>query len=152
MRRHVGLVCAAALWAFTLSARADPLHVPGEPAVAPHARPTVEPAPNETAPADARGPCAQLANNPFDETSAPGPVVDLNTADESALLELPGIGPARARAIVAYRSARGGFRSVSQLLQIRGIGRALLRQLRPLVTLSTLDQHLRSERPQASPP
>lgn len=63
-------------------------------------------------------------------------VVDLNTAETSDLLALPGIGPARARAILDYRIVHGGFRSVSQLLQIRGIGRALLKQLRPLVTLS----------------
>ena len=63
-------------------------------------------------------------------------VVDLNTADEQALLALPGIGPARARAILAFRASHGGFRSVSQLLNIKGIGRALLKELRPLVTIS----------------
>lgn len=63
-------------------------------------------------------------------------VVDLNTADEQALLALPGIGPARARAILAFRASHGGFRSVSQLLSIKGIGRALLKELRPLVTIS----------------
>lgn len=68
--------------------------------------------------------------------AAQASAIDLNTADERALLGLPGIGPSRARAIVAYREAHGGFRSLSQLLQIKGIGRALLRQLRPLVTLS----------------
>lgn len=66
----------------------------------------------------------------------PARVLDLNRADEQALLALPGIGPARARAIVSFRAQHGSFRSVSQLLQIRGIGRALLRQLRPLLTLS----------------
>lgn len=63
------------------------------------------------------------------------PRVDLNHADEAALIGLPGIGEARARAILAYRSAHGGFRSLSQLLQVKGIGRALLKRLRPLVTL-----------------
>jgi competence protein ComEA len=63
------------------------------------------------------------------------PRVDLNHADEAALLGLPGIGETRARAIVAYRSAHGGFRNLSQLLQVKGIGRALLKRLRPLVTL-----------------
>ena len=63
--------------------------------------------------------------------------VDLNAADERALLALPGIGPARARAILDYRSVHGPFRSVSQLLQIKGIGRALLKQLRPYLTLAS---------------
>ena len=72
---------------------------------------------------------------PLPDAADPLPI-DLNHADEQALLALPGIGPARAQAILAYRSTHGGFRSVSQLLQIRGIGRALLKQLRPLVTIS----------------
>jgi competence protein ComEA len=71
--------------------------------------------------------------------------VDLNTADEPTLLTLPGIGPSRARAIVDYRGAHGGFRSLSQLLQIKGIGRALLRELRPLVTLSAAGGDARAD-------
>lgn len=92
-------------------------------------------------PAGAEPPPEATANR-TDCASAPGTdaesvaTLDLNTADERALLELPGIGPARARAILAFRAAHGGFHSVSQLLQIKGIGRALLKQLRPLVTLS----------------
>lgn len=69
------------------------------------------------------------------EERTPGAPIDLNRATEHALVGLPGIGPARARAILAYRAEHGGFRSVSQLLHIRGIGRALLKQLRPLLTL-----------------
>lgn len=70
-----------------------------------------------------------------EETPGTRRIVDLNRADESALLDLPGIGPARARAILAYRVSHGGFHSLAQLLHIKGIGRALLKQLRPLVTL-----------------
>jgi competence protein ComEA len=108
-----------------------------EPSVAPTSPPALaraEPA-TQAAHAGACPVCPRLADNPFDEPAAGDKTVDLNTADESALLDLPGIGPARARAILAYRGAHGGFRSISQLLQIRGIGRALLKQLRPLITL-----------------
>lgn len=63
------------------------------------------------------------------------PRVDLNRADEAALEGLPGIGEAKARAIVAYRTAHGGFRNLSQLLNVKGIGRALLKRLRPHVTI-----------------
>ena len=61
-----------------------------------------------------------------------GPI-DLNTADEAALDALPGVGPATAKAIVAYRESHGPFTSVDQLLEVRGIGPAKLDQLADLV-------------------
>ncbi|MGE3620896.1 MAG: ComEA family DNA-binding protein [Acidimicrobiia bacterium] len=64
---------------------------------------------------------------------AGGEPVDLNAADEATLDGLPGVGPSTATAIVAHRSAIGGFTSVDQLLDVRGIGEAKLEQLRPLV-------------------
>ncbi|MDI3318096.1 MAG: helix-hairpin-helix domain-containing protein [Bacillota bacterium] len=59
--------------------------------------------------------------------------LDLNRATAEELDRLPGIGPARAQAIVALREARGGFRSVDELLEVRGIGPALLEELRSRV-------------------
>lgn len=67
-------------------------------------------------------------------------LIDLNSASAAELESLPGIGPSRARAILTFREAQGGFRSVSQLLRIKGIGRAMLRKLRPLVTVSAVPQ------------
>lgn len=61
--------------------------------------------------------------------------VDLNTADEAALDALPGIGPSTAAAIVEHRAKIGRFRSVDELLDVRGIGEAKLEQLRSLVTV-----------------
>lgn len=72
---------------------------------------------------------------------APLLVVNLNSADEAELMRLPGIGPARARAILDFRRRHGSFRSVSQLLRIRGIGRATLRRLRPMLVLSKPAPH-----------
>jgi competence protein ComEA len=63
---------------------------------------------------------------------AAGPL-DLNAATLEELDELPGIGPATARAIIDERERRGGFRSVDELLDVRGIGPAKLEDLRPLV-------------------
>ena len=67
-------------------------------------------------------------------TSASGPV-DLNLATAADLEALPGIGPATAAAILAERDRRGGFRSVEDLLDVRGIGPAKLESLRDLVTV-----------------
>ena len=63
---------------------------------------------------------------------AGGPV-DLNTATAEQLDALPGVGPATSRAILAYRTSHGRFRSVTELLEVPGIGPAKLEALRPLV-------------------
>ncbi|HHU66506.1 helix-hairpin-helix domain-containing protein [Corynebacterium sp.] len=61
--------------------------------------------------------------------------VSLNSASESELTALPGVGPATASAIVAHREATGGFATVEQLLDVRGIGPAKFESLRDQVTL-----------------
>lgn len=61
-----------------------------------------------------------------------GPV-NLNTADETALDALPGVGPVTAAAIIAWRDANGPFTDVEQLGEVDGIGPARLARLRPLV-------------------
>ena len=63
-----------------------------------------------------------------------GPI-DLNAATAEQLDALPGVGPATAEAIVAYRSEKGRFRSVEELLEVRGIGEAKLASIRPKVTV-----------------
>ncbi len=65
-------------------------------------------------------------------TQDAGPL-DLNTATLEQLDTLPGVGPATAAAIVEERDRRGGFRSVDDLLDVRGIGEAKMAQLRSRV-------------------
>jgi competence protein ComEA len=67
-------------------------------------------------------------------TTASG-LVSLNRAGDKELEELPGIGPALARRIVAWREANGGFKSVQDLLKVSGIGENLLAGVIDLVTL-----------------
>ncbi len=61
-----------------------------------------------------------------------GPI-DLNAATLTELDTLPGVGPATAQAILDERERRGGFGSVEELLDVRGIGEAKLAALRDLV-------------------
>ena len=64
-----------------------------------------------------------------------GGLVNLNTANLAQLETLPGVGPATAAKIVSYRQERGGFKSVRDLLNIRGIGEARFAELRDRVTV-----------------
>jgi competence protein ComEA len=69
-------------------------------------------------------------------TGPPGAtLVNLNTADETALESLPEVGPVTAQAILAWRTEHGGFSSVDQLLDVDGIGDATLAQVAPFVTV-----------------
>ncbi|MEZ4332111.1 MAG: helix-hairpin-helix domain-containing protein [Myxococcota bacterium] len=65
--------------------------------------------------------------------AAPAAPLDLNRATAEELETLPGIGAAKAAAIVAARDAQGGFTSLEELEHVRGIGPALMAKLRPLV-------------------
>ena len=62
-------------------------------------------------------------------------VVNVNTATAAELEMLPGIGASRAQALIAARDETGGFASLDQLLDVKGIGEASLAKLRPHLVL-----------------
>ncbi len=62
--------------------------------------------------------------------------VNINTADEAALAAgLKGVGEARARAIVAYRSEHGPFKTVEELTEVKGIGDVVIENNRANIVL-----------------
>lgn len=68
-------------------------------------------------------------------------LVDINNASTAVLAErLPGIGPAKAKAIVAYRELHGLFASVEGLTEVKGIGPATLAKIRPLIFVNTSEK------------
>lgn len=77
---------------------------------------------------------AMAQDESAEERSAEG-VVNINTASAEQLQALPGIGQSRAEAIVAMREQRGAFQRVEQIMQVRGVGRATFRRLRPMLTV-----------------
>ena len=65
-------------------------------------------------------------------------LVNVNAADAEALASgMVGIGPAKAAAIVAYREQHGPFKSVDDLLLVKGIGESTLEQNRDRLTAAT---------------
>lgn len=64
-----------------------------------------------------------------------GGKVNLNSAGQRELEELPGIGPTLAERIIAYREKKGGFKSVEELKQVSGIGEKKFEELRDLVEI-----------------
>lgn len=62
--------------------------------------------------------------------------VNLNTATKDELVALPGIGPAKAQAILDYRAQHGGFRSVEELKDVKGIGAKRYERLKGELTIT----------------
>lgn len=74
------------------------------------------------------------ATTPAPESpSSADTILAVNTATAQMLADLPGIGPALAERIVAYRDAHGDFHSMEDLGAVPGIGPALQAKLAPLV-------------------
>lgn len=63
--------------------------------------------------------------------------INLNTADEATLQrELSGVGEAKAKAIVAYRESNGDFASADELLEVKGIGKAIFDRNRDKIAVN----------------
>ena len=62
--------------------------------------------------------------------------ININTATKDELVALPGIGPAKAQAILDYRKAHGPFKTVEDLKDVKGIGAKRFEQLKPDLAVS----------------
>ena len=69
------------------------------------------------------------------ETGTPPLLVNINTASQAELEELPGVGPVTALAIMTYRTEHGGFSAVDELLEVSGIGDITLANIAPYTTI-----------------
>ncbi|HKW45254.1 MAG TPA: helix-hairpin-helix domain-containing protein [Candidatus Eremiobacteraceae bacterium] len=64
-----------------------------------------------------------------------GQTLDINTASESELAQLPGVGPSLARRIVEYRTANGPFQMPDDLQNVSGIGANKFAKMEPFVRI-----------------
>ncbi|MFM2483461.1 ComEA family DNA-binding protein [Celerinatantimonas sp. YJH-8] len=72
----------------------------------------------------------------FAATPTPkSPTININHANAAELTQLPGIGPNKAKAIIAYRKQHGDFKSVSELSHVKGIGPKILEKDKALLQI-----------------
>jgi competence protein ComEA len=62
--------------------------------------------------------------------------LNLNTATKEELVALSGVGPAKAQAIIDYRAQHGGFKTVDELKDVKGIGARRFERLKSEVTVT----------------
>lgn len=61
--------------------------------------------------------------------------VNINTANQSELDSLPGIGPSIAQKIIDYREENGNFKTIEELQNVKGIGDAKYEEIKDMVTV-----------------
>lgn len=69
------------------------------------------------------------------QAAAESGLVNLNKADVSRLTSLPGIGEARAEAIIAYREAHGGFTAIEDIMKVSGIKEGAFEKIKDRITV-----------------
>ena len=97
--------------------------------------PALLPAFSASPPASASAPSPAPAPSGSSESPRPDGRIVLNTATQSELEKLPGIGPNKAKKILELREKLGRFKRLEDLYRIKGIKRRLLEKMRPLVVL-----------------
>jgi competence protein ComEA len=83
------------------------------------------------------------------EAAQPAGVVNVNTASAEQLQLLPRVGPALAGRIIDFREANGPFRTVDEIVAVKGIGETSLEKLEPYIVTSgatTLAENVKSPR------
>ncbi len=91
--------------------------------------PATEPEDGEAGPEDARP-----------DSLLPGERIDINTAGAADLARLPQIGASRAQAIIDWREENGGFQTIEDLMQVKGIGEGIFGQVRDYITVDGTGQ------------
>lgn len=91
----------------------------------------------ELSPVAVTYPSEQVVTEPIDmATTSSSLKINLNTADAATLMQLDGLGEKTAAAILDYRESHGGFDTVEELQNVKGIGEKKLAEWAPYLTVS----------------
>jgi len=89
----------------------------------------------EKLPSDTPGPLQTFPSITTKTKSNEQSKVNINTAGESELMTLPGIGPSKAQAIIQYRDEHGAFKQIEDIKNISGIGEKTFEKLKDSITV-----------------
>ncbi len=67
-------------------------------------------------------------------------LVDINSASLAELMEVPGIGETRAKAIIEYREQNGPFQTTADVMQVKGIGEDTYMNMADYITVGEEDR------------
>ncbi len=91
-----------------------------------------------------------LAPTVFAKKKPPAHPININTAGASELQQVPGIGPSTAQKILDTRKSYGRFKTVEDLLSIKGIGPKKLEKMRKYLTVGKPPSKKQSNSPQTA--
>ena len=77
----------------------------------------------------------EAVEEPQAQADSASGLVNINTADVAALCTLPGIGESRARDIISYREANGGFGACEDIMKVSGIKTAAYEKIKDKITV-----------------
>lgn len=84
---------------------------------------------------------SSISNNSVETKSSAAPAqtvsskININTASALELDTLPGIGPTYAQRIIEYRESKGGFKSISEIQNVKGIGPKTFEKLKDMIEI-----------------
>lgn len=81
-------------------------------------------------------PAAQAAQAKNASAAKPTTLVNLNTATQRELEQLPGVGASTAVRIIEYREKKGPFKKIEELMNVQGIGEKSFLKLKPQITVA----------------
>lgn len=98
------------------------------------AAPSIQAAVMESSPSPS--PISSPTATPRRSGSTKSAIVDLNTATQAKLMDLPGIGESKAKAIIDYRQKNGGFQSIEEIMKVKGIGQKTFDTFKDRISVS----------------
>ena len=75
-------------------------------------------------------PFSKLNRQKLKESEDKNMVININTASEEELTKLKKIGPSKAKNIIKYRETHGGFSSVEEIMNVKGIGKKIFDEIK----------------------